>query len=961
MLKNGFARFGAIAALVVLVIAVAVLMNQSSAQQGTARITRAINNAERFTLVGSRPMRTGAAVDAGRMQANSILHGVSLEFSRSAAQETALKNLIAEQQNPASPLYHKWLTPDQFAARFGLGAADLARVEGWLQAQGLKIEQVSRARTRISFSGTVSQIESAFGTEMHYYRMGSETHFSPSRDISVPAALSPVVLNVGHLSDLLRPRPRVKMARPNFTSSQSGNHFLTPKDVATIYNISNPDINPNYTSANGFNGAGQAIAIVGQSAVSLGDIENFQNAGLAGLAVKDPQLVLVPGTGTSAVSSGDESESDLDLEYSSGIATGATIYFVYVGNDTNFSAFDSIAYAVDTRIAPIISSSYGICESALTLQQYQSFEQNVLSVAVAQGQTVIGPAGDSGSTDCNSVPGLSSAQQQALAVDYPASSPNVTAMGGSEFPTADVCAVSTTCTTSSAYWAPASGSDVVSSALSYMPNEGVWNDDTTSTPSAGGGGVSAFTPHQSWQNTSVPGITSQMAAGNRMVPDISLSGSNNNAPYLFCSSDSGFTGVTGSCSNGFRDAAGTNLTAGGGTSFDAPIFAGLVALLNQMASSDGQGLINPTLYGIAASNYSTVFHNITAGNNFCPAGATYCAGSAKNQYAAATGYDMASGLGSIDFNQLLAKWCSVSACSTLAPSITTLTAATPMPAVGAADVITITVAPGSKSGTTTPTGSVNIASFDPTTNITTTSTVTLSSGTGTYSFTPAETGSQVITGTYVPDVSSPYAPSTGTVVVGNGSFRLSATNVTVADGNSATSTVTVTPQNSYTGTIQWSVTGSSGLSNACASLPNTVVSGSSAVAATLTIATSSSSCSGNSIALSRSEPGDGRAVASVRDRHAPLRRNSAPFGLAAGLLVAGLFACRPRKWQTLIGVLVLAMLLALGLGCGSSSKSPTPTPTTQLATKGTYTLTVTGTDTTNSSIAASTTLTLTID
>ena len=563
MSKHTFVRFGSAAIVAVLAVTLTLVVRRSSAQQTGARINRSIDNSQRFTIVGSRPRRIGKATDAGRMNSGARLQGVSLEFSRSAAQEAALRNLIAEQQNPASPLYHKWLTPDEFAARFGLAETDLAKVKGWLQQQGFTIDNVSRSRTRISFSGTVRQVEGAFGTEMHSFHVGSETHFAPSTDITIPAALSSVVQGVSRLSNF-RPQARLK-PRPDFTSSQTGNHFLTPKDVATIYDINNPDINPAFTA--GYNGTGQSIAVVGQSAVSLLDIENFQSA--AGLNIKDPILVLVPSSGASKFSAGDESESDLDLEYSGGIATGATIYFVYVGADTTTSVWNSIQYAVDTDIAPIISTSYGICETALTSNDYTILE-SIFSQAASQGQTVIGPSGDTGSTDCSGVSGLTTAQQQALAVDYPASSAYVTAIGGTEFSSADTSSSNTT------YWQSANGTDVIGSAKSYI-SEQVWNDDSSSGLSSGGGGVSALTGHQSWQSVSVPGIAS--ATGNRMVPDISLSASSNNAGYLFCSSDSSFTKVTGSCSKGFRDSNGASLTVAGGTSFDAPIFAGLVALI----------------------------------------------------------------------------------------------------------------------------------------------------------------------------------------------------------------------------------------------------------------------------------------------------------------------------------------------------------------------------------------------
>ena len=165
----------------------------------------------------------------------------------------------------------------------------------------------------------------------------------------------------------------------------------------------------------GYTGTGQSIAVVGQSSIALSDIENFQNA--AGLTVKDPTEVLVPDSGTAAVSSGDEAESDLDLEYSGGIAKGATIYFVYVGNNSNYSVWDSIQYAVDESIAPIISVSYGDCETDLGSTDYATLNA-VLEQGAAQGQSIIVASGDDGSTSCSGDTSLTTAQQEALAVTF---------------------------------------------------------------------------------------------------------------------------------------------------------------------------------------------------------------------------------------------------------------------------------------------------------------------------------------------------------------------------------------------------------------------------------------------------------------------------------------------------------------------------------------------------------------
>jgi len=682
----------------------------------------------------------------------------------------------------------------------------------------------------------------------------------------------------------------------------------------------------------------------------LSDIENFESA--AGLTKKDPTLVLVPNSGTAAIVSGDEAESDLDLEYSSTIAQGASIYFVYVGNNPNYSVWDSISYAVDNRTAPVIGTSYGECEAQLSSSEYSTLN-GTLEQAASQGQSVVSAAGDDGSTDCYGTTGLTKAQQEALAVDFPASSQYATGMGGSEFPAADVSSSNTN------YWESASGSDVISSALSYIPEQ-VWNDDSSSEGlSSGGGGVSTLTSRPSWQT----GVTGIPSGSYRLVPDISLTASPNNAGFLYCSSDSKSTGVTGSCSNGFRDSSDTYLTVAGGTSFDVPIFAGMVAIINQKLNSTGQGVVNPTLYKLAAdpTTYASAFHDITSVSNECTAGSAYCSTVGASEYPATTGYDEASGLGSVDFYNLLLAW--PTSGSSLVATTTTPSAATTTPGSGASDVITIKVASASRSSTATPTGTLTMV-VDGTTE---TSSLALSGGSATYTFSSTITGSHTITATYSGD--STYRSSTGTLTLTVGSapksFILTATNTTVSAGSSGTSAITITPQNGYTGTIAWSVSSSPSISNACFSLPDATVSGSSTVTATLTIHTSASACTSAAVTGTRGNKRKSIGTTPVASRKdipplSTLHTTQASLALA-GLLFVGLLGFRSGKLGTFSGVFFLLVVGLTMWGCGSGGSSSSPSASTPNAATGTYTLTVVGTDTTSSSITASTTMTLTID
>ncbi len=935
-----------------------------------ARITAPIDGSSRVALTGSRSPIAAAANDIGSVPASTKLTGITFVFSRSSAQQTALDALVAAQQNPASPLYHQWLTPAQFGAQFGAAASDITAVETWLQQQGFTVDSVSNSRDRIHFSGTAALVESAFGASLHYFTSGSQTHFAPASELTVPSALASSVLAITNLSDY-RPRTHVKvstaqLAGPNFTSSQTGNHYLTPGDIATIY-----DIPPAYSA--GYTGTNQAIAIVGQSLISTSDITNFQTA--AGLTNKTPTLTLVPNTGSSAinpVADGDEVESDLDIEYSGAIAKGATINFVYTGNSqNNGGAFQALEYAIDSDLAPIVSSSYGDCETDLGSSNYASLNA-VLEQGASQGQTIISAAGDDGSTDCSGddPTKLSTAQQEALAVDFPASSQYVTAMGGSEFPAAAVAAGNNT------YFAAQTSTDIISSALSYIPEQ-VWNDDSAANGlSSGGGGVSALTPRPSWQ-ANVNGIPS---GSFRLVPDIALDASPNNAGYLYCSSDSTDTGVTGSCSSGFRASDGQSLTVAGGTSFAAPIFAGMVAIINQAKGyNTGQGLVNPELYTLASSTaiYGSAFHDITSGNNECLAGSSYpaaalssttteylaCIAPSTTDYPATTGYDEASGLGSVDFYQLLTAW--TSSTSTLLASTTTLSAATLSPALGANDTITITI--GYSSGSVTPTGTVAITDNG---TAVSGSPFTLVNGAYTYTYNTSVSGSHTIIATYSGDAN--YASSHGSITlnVGSTSFTIAATNPTVAAGSSTTATITITPLNGYTGTVDLSLSGGTSLSNACVTYPNSVtVSGAAAVTATITFYTSSSTCTAQGLSRSggKGYVAFGSSTVISSNRGVPPVKSpwkNAPLPAAfAGLLIAGCFKRRSRllRGGLALGALVLLSFSGFSLmGCSSSGSSTVNPLTSNNAPAGTYTFTVTGTDSVNSAITNSSSFTVTI-
>jgi hypothetical protein len=666
-------------------------------------------------ISGSVHPLAAAAMDEGLADNAKTLSGMTINFRRTAAQEASLQALLQAQQTPGSPNYHQWLTPAQFGQQFGMSSADLAKVSDWLQQEGFTVTSVAQSSNSISFSGNVAAVERAFQTQIHSYSLNGEKHFANATNLSIPAAMAGIVSSVRGL-DNFRLKPRVQFARKSasgtnahFTSGQTGSHFIAPGDFAVIY-----DLNPLYSA--GDTGKGLTIAVMGQADIVASDITDFRAA--AGLPVNDPTVVTVPGSTPIPVNEGETTddlvETDLDLEWSGGVATGAAIILVNSGD-----VFTSLQYAIQNEIngitIPIISQSYGACETSLSSADLTTFE-GWLAEANTQGQTVVLASGDTGAADCDNSNPPATVAVQGLAVDYPGSSVYVTAAGGSEF-MGDGSAQSPQ-TGAGQYWSANGSNDVLTSAKSYIP-EMVWNDTTFAIAnsgglSGGGGGASQLWNKPSWQ-TGVAGIP---ADGKRDVPDISLNASPYHDPYLYCTQvqtvGSGAAFVSSCQANSFRisdpgQSDDGGLTAAGGTSFAAPSFAGLLAVIEQkMKATQGLGNINPALYSLAANatTYASAFHDITTGNNQvpCATGSPNCptSGNLIIGYAAGTGYDQASGLGSVDGNNLATAF----ATATFSIATTTkLTVAPAAPAVGVNVTLTATVA--AASGTTVPGGTVN--------------------------------------------------------------------------------------------------------------------------------------------------------------------------------------------------------------------------------------------------------------
>ena len=573
------------------------------------RIQGPIDSARAIVLERSVHPRVKVATDRGALAPDLRVTGVKLVMAPSDLQRSDLERFLEAQRDPSSTDYRNWLTPEQYGERFGLSEKDLALISSWLQSGGFAIEQVARARNWIAFSGTAAQIGQAFRTELHRVETdestGKAAHFANTTEAWIPASLAGIVGSIRGLDDF-RPKPQRGqiLSHPDFNGS-SGARYLGPGDLATIY-----DIQALYNA--GFDGTGQKLAIAGQTDVSLTDLRAFRAQ--FNLPARDPQMVLTgndPGTNQD-----DQIEASLDLEWSGAVARNATVIYVYSPN-----VFESLQYVIDQNLAPVISVSYGGCE-----REGSTTFRTLAQQANAEGITWVNAAGDSGAAGCDS--GGEPAAKQGLAATFPADIPEVTAIGGSEFNEA-----------AGSYWAPHNNANFAS-ALSYI-TEKAWNDTSPGSGLAAGGGAPSQVYAKPWWQSGT-GVPNDQA---RDVPDIALAASGQHDPYLMY--------VKGA------------LIAMGGTSASSPSFAGIVSILNQYLavkgtiSKPGLGNINPALYNLA-QNTTGLFHDIVTGNNVVPCveGSSGCVNGSLG-YTAGPGYDLATGLGSVDAFNLVTKWDSV--------------------------------------------------------------------------------------------------------------------------------------------------------------------------------------------------------------------------------------------------------------------------------------------------------------
>ena len=687
------------------------LVAQSAAQRAgnapAARvlITQPVDSSRLFTLAGNTRSEANAQNDRGKLPDTFALQHMLLQLQRSPEREQAVRDFIDQQHDATSPSFHRWLTADQFGEMYGPAPQDLETVSGWLRSSGFTVNTVYPSGMSIDFSGTAGEVSAAFRTEIHRLSVDGKEHIANMSDPQIPEALAPVVVGIVSLHDF---RPH-SMRKPvaHYTIDYD---LIVPADLATIY-----DFNPAFAA--GYTGKGQTIAVLEDTDLyNTADWNTFRRAfGLSSytsgtLTTINP----APPHGVSNCSdpgaNEDDDEAALDTEWSSAAAPDAAIVLAACPSTaTTFGVLIAQQNLINSsHPPPIISISYGFCEAITGVALNASFN-SAAQQAVAEGVSLFVAAGDEGAAECDRG---AVAATHGIGVTSYASTPYNVAVGGTDFADGSQGTMNT-------YWGP-TNSSTYGSALSYIPEipwndscagsilaayfhysvgygpsgfcgSSIAQQTNLFDVAAGSGGPSGCAtgvpaenlvvggscrgyPKPAWQ-TGVPGIPND---GVRDLPDVSLFASNGfwGHYYVFCFSDP---------FNGGAPCAGApaGWAGAGGTSFASPIMAGVQALVNQKMGG-AQGNPNPVYYKLAASSVaSSVFHSITTGDivvncsgeidcfgsGFVGRGrATPATGFEGNgglstssatyapAFAAASGWNFATGLGSVDAYNLILNW-----------------------------------------------------------------------------------------------------------------------------------------------------------------------------------------------------------------------------------------------------------------------------------------------------------------
>jgi subtilase family serine protease len=691
-------------------------------------ITQPVDENQLTVLKGNTHRLARPEFDWGTAPATLPLQRMLLVLKRNPEQEAALRKLLDDQQDMASPSYHKWLTPEQFGQQFGPTEGDMQTITAWLQSHGFQVGS-TKGRTVLEFSGSAHQLNEAFHTSIHKYVVKGEQHWANASDPSIPTALTPALAGVLTLHNFVK-KPHIHFSpqpvaakissvgptrRPQVTfpaqNGQPTTYALGPQDYATIYNI-----NPVYSGQSGNinNGNESTIAVVGRSNLFGGgeDVQNFRST-VFGLCCGNYNII-PNGPDPGDLGGSEEAEATLDITWSGAVAPGATVDLVVSATTNTTDGIDlSESFIIENNLADIMTESFGTCERYATDSQVAGVTA-LAEQAAAQGITYFVSAGDDGAEGCDDQDNETVATGP-LSVSLLASTPFTVAVGGTQFNENG---------NDSKYWT--NTPPISETAISYIP-ENVWNQSCLSSACGSRAGISAASGGISSGNTASggtfagfpkPAWQSGFGDTHRDVPDVSLTAAGHD-PYILC--------LEGSCQPNSQGELYIYLVYG--TSASAPSFAGIMALVDQQMQNTNpiqglrQGQADYVLYRLATAqqantslnglcnasgtstppNNACVFNDVTVGNNAVPGEINY--GLANADYQAGGGYDMASGLGSVNVANLVNQWNTV----TFNPTTTSLllnNATSISITHGQSASVNISVSPNS--GTGAPSGDVSL-------------------------------------------------------------------------------------------------------------------------------------------------------------------------------------------------------------------------------------------------------------
>lgn len=700
-LRQNYQSYGAVVRLVSCLAALgcAQIARGQVGLNSTPQVAGAINERSMVTLSGNTHPLAIATYDTGAISDSMRMEHMYLLLRRSPQQEQALDNLLTEMQNRLSANYHHWLTADELGKAYGPAQSDVDAVIAWLTLYGLQVNGVSKSGLVIDVSGTAGQVKEAFHTEMHSYNVKGEKHVANASNPQVPAALASVIVGFNSLNDF-KPKPQVRRRRANFSFAFDGaeEYNVAPADFARIYNIM-----PLYQPPLSLTGKGQTIAVAEDSDILASDVATFRKVfGLSGYSGTFTQIH--PGGCTDPGTNGAEGEGAIDAEWAGAVAPDAGVELASCADtQTNYGFLIAAQNLVDEAVPPpIISMSYGICESFLG-PAGNYFVAKLWQQAALLGISAFVGSGDGGAAFCDENIG-SSAATLGITANGIASTPYNFAAGGTDF-------LDTAEGENSVYWSTTNGA-TGKSVKSYVP-ETTWNDSCASSvlysffgytdpiafcnsstgsnfidTAAGSGAPSFVYVRPSWQKN----VYGLVADGVRDLPDASLFTANGlyGHALLFCFSDP----AQGGSPCDYTNPLDTISNSGGGTSFAAPSFAGIQALINQKSGSY-QGNVAPIYYDLARLEYGTssipntfalqacsaalgnaisplcLFNDVTVGNIDVPCygrnncyggvGLSYGALSTSDSnlrvaYPAKRGWDFATGLGSVNVTNIVLVW-----------------------------------------------------------------------------------------------------------------------------------------------------------------------------------------------------------------------------------------------------------------------------------------------------------------